>query len=444
MAKPVKIYLDTETSGLNEKHSQILEIAAIAVDDTGKEIDRFHRFVSLKKGLTPSPMAVAVNGINPYSEEYKKSAVTEHKMASDLAEFASKHSKDGVKPQFVAYNAQFDKKHVALALSRAGHKFSDVFNKSIKDPLKTAKLLTSSGALKTREKTDKRGSKYNSSTLGDVASAIGVGVADSDLHTAMGDVKTLSQIDPLIDSRVGAVMGISVASPQFNEGVEPGECIHVVTNSAGSGFKERHLLVLNNSEQDRKIIALDSNDIDLYGRYGDTSVRTFNYDTIVGELPVDSGKEKRLRDIADHEIDSISMSVSKLKDGQPIEPEFAPEVSDYEILSGVEERLSDKGASKSEIELVKGYLKYTLKLSDKDVAAILTKAEQIALSKGKPGWNEATHGHLRGPSDVSMEIDGKLVTVKFMPNGHYSMIFDGSRRSFRLDSRWKSILANRG
>lgn len=57
MSEPTLLWVDVETTGLNPKKGQILELAVVKTDTDLKEIKKFHSFVHYGNGVSPFDLA---------------------------------------------------------------------------------------------------------------------------------------------------------------------------------------------------------------------------------------------------------------------------------------------------------------------------------------------------------------------------------------------------
>ena len=186
--KGYRIVLDTETSGLMDKDHQIYTMAAIVIDQkTDKEVERLILNIRPKKNRFPSPYAILTNKLKIFTKKYNDSAITENQAINSLVKLSNKYviaeNNITIKPTLSAYNANFDKFFIEVGMSRAGFKFKDSFNKSVIDPLKTARSQIAKGLLTTA----KNSKGKMSAKLTDVAEAIGKPYTKSQAHNSIYD-----------------------------------------------------------------------------------------------------------------------------------------------------------------------------------------------------------------------------------------------------------------
>ena len=101
-----KIYFDTETTGLDCKNCQIIELAMIIVDDNG--IEEYDEFVKVDCQLPQK--IVEITGIT--DDVLEKEGISEQKVADDLKH----HLTEGT--LMIAHNTQFDLSFIYHLLKR--------------------------------------------------------------------------------------------------------------------------------------------------------------------------------------------------------------------------------------------------------------------------------------------------------------------------------------
>jgi DNA polymerase III epsilon subunit-like protein len=82
------VFFDLETSGLDYKKHEVIQIAARAVDENFRGVDRFAARVTFDKEKA-DPDALK---INHYTEEAWASALSPHQAAADFGAFLSRHA----------------------------------------------------------------------------------------------------------------------------------------------------------------------------------------------------------------------------------------------------------------------------------------------------------------------------------------------------------------
>lgn len=383
LKKGFRFFMDFETSGFKNKNHQILTGAIIVKNDlTGKTVHAEEFKVKLKKGVLPSVGAIKTNKLAPWSDKFNSEAITEYELIQKVSDLTARYTVTDeiagfIKPKFTAYNSDFDAYFAKIAFSRSGKRFEDHFNKSITDPLKTVRGLVKEGLIKTV-----KGSRGNSSKLTDVAKALKIEFKGGS-HTAMADTEVLAKVyEKAMEIKTGKnPYSETSSSPElFNEG----EIIRVKTNSTKSGVKDRHILVIKNAEEEGKIIALDLDDIRTNKGYSDSSVRQFNYHTIISEeMPSEEDTRelevyaREFRAEIEEKTKEITDSFTKTEDDQ----EFDSLVSDGEFIESVEEGIFCEEFTFDDIrDIMRANGK-----DEKDISAVMTKAHQLSIAKGRQG-----------------------------------------------------------
>jgi len=429
-----KIYFDTETTGFDEKKDQVLEYGIIVVDENDNVVEEVNKQIRLKPSVIPSPSALEVTKINPYSKEWASSAIPEAAAFEDLVKVANKYKKNGVKPHLVAYNVQFDKKFLDVALSRSFlGKFDDHFNKSVYDPLITARKLVKEGKIKTPKIKGAGGAYYNSSKQEHVAEALGVKYGGTGAHRAIDDVRVLVEVDKKLKKIAGVSTGDTMA-PNLSS-YSPGDVVKIVTDSRSSGIKERVVKIIANDPEDEKIVALDMDDIKAHkNQVKDSSVRTFNYGTILQEKEVMPAELSEIeshyssnKDRVEEFARSSSTKFSKIMRGK--DDDWHPLSKDPETIKGVRKRLSE--TKNITLELDATYKELLAKgIDPKSAKAIMTKAEEYDLSAGGKGWG--LMDRLRSSSKVQMSAmpfsKGEMI-IGMSPQGKYVVAFKTEDRN---------------
>lgn len=423
-----RIYIDVETTGLSKSDDQILELAAIAEDPSGRELERLHLKVKLKANIIPSPYALFKNNLNPYSDSWKKEAVTENEAAKAFAAFAERHKVGKINGYFTAYKAEFDGERIAVMFSRNGFQFFDYFNRSVYDPIITARQLIKAGKIKTKFNAYGNG---GSARLEDVADALQVS-RRGNFHRAMIDVEVMRDVTKdLFKLATGEDPSKIRCSP---ESYKPGDVVKVVTDSRQNGLKIRHLKILDNNPDVQKLIALDEDDLkkNSSDSMSPTAVRYFNYGTLIYQMDVDVQSRKFLEDTYYSNFDHIAGLVESGKQAY-VSPAlkddpWSPAVNNFELISKVEALLSKTTVEDKKAVYETLVRDISSKIDDPTaVALILSRAEELALAKGLPGWSKLfgrDKERLRVP-DYKITIAGKLVRIECHPRGEYHVSIEG-------------------
>jgi hypothetical protein len=424
--KGYRFWLDVETTGLSGRHDQILELAVIVDDPSGNVVETLDLKLKLKHGTVPGPMAAVINQINPYSKVWAREAMTERTAMKKLAKLCKKYTtKDGVKPSLAAYNADFDKMMAAIGLTRNGFKFKDHFNRSAFDPLKTARQLVASGKLITRTVTYGNGRTSSSSSLVDIAAALGERV-NGESHRAMADTDLMRRVaHKIFKMSTGYELdGLSADPTKY----KVGDVLKIVTDSKSSGAKVRHILILDNDTQNERIVALDEDDISKNKKFTDSAVRKFNYGTIVGEMDaraVDPGAREALLALAQSKAEQIAklteQAQAQLLPDEAEEFQFDVETENFELIERVQQKVSASADKSDAYDIIMKDLTDRLGGDPLSAKAILTKAENLAKSKGLKSWGLSAS--IEGIRLLQTKIETSELRVGLHPKGAYAVGF---------------------
>lgn len=442
MAKTEKfiIEFDTETTGLHNDSDQIIQAGFTVENSKGEVVEEREYFVKLKDGVIPSPYALTKNRLNPFSKEWAQNSITESQLVEEMAAVALKYNSAVIeakregkptpvigspefnqgKPVVSAYNAPFDKGFLAIAMARNGKRVSDYISKSWINPINTAKKLIAAGKLKTKETEYGKGS----AALTAVAEALDIKYDGTGAHTALSDAKVLAQVrKALFRQATGFNMNEVFADPAD---YEPGKVYHIISDSASSGVKTRHIHVLKNDPDKAQIIALDEDDIKKNGELRDSAIRTFNYDTIVGEKSVDNLSETSLNayiKTRKGEIDTwLQAAVVKFKKTGSNEV-FDEDTRNFDLISGISDRMVQ--ARDKREALTECYADLLAKFNGDKINAktVLTKAELLAQSRGFKGWSKEIYPEKTVPV-IMHDVGGNQLRVALHPSGFYKVGLD--------------------
>lgn len=279
--------------------SQILEYAVIVEDNAGNFVETCEIKVLLRSFINPSKEALAINKIDPYSYEWKNSAISEERAAEKLANLCEKYTVEGVRPVIAAYNATFDCNHIKMMFSRHGILFEECFNSAVIDPMKTAKDLVSSKLIitkvLTKEAKGRKPSSYSSAKLEDVSVALGVNTG-KDAHRALNDVETL-----ILTTRAMYKLLFSrqmfEPSLNFNK-FSFGKSATLIIESPSEGLKPRPVTVVKNDFDQKQITFVDLLDYEKIG-LSPSNLKTVSYSLIFDEIELDAENFEKLEHIFD-------------------------------------------------------------------------------------------------------------------------------------------------
>lgn len=417
--RPNKFYYDEETTGFSLNGDQILEFAVVVRSPDRKTLEVFERKVKLKDGIIPSPNALLVNNINPYSKEWNDEAITEHQLMLDIAALAERHTNEGGKPIPVAYNgSKFDLPRLEAAGKRTFVKVMERLNQSSRDPLLTVNRLIKSNVLKTKEYYDHRSGEVKSSKKQtDVAEALNVKYK-GEAHRSLADVWALVEIDEKLEDLIlEAHENKYIALP---DKYDEGQVVRVATDSKGSGRKERHLYVLHNDLEKETIWAVDEDDLKANKKLVNSSIRQFKYATIEKELRVSENEEKSLRDLVGlkkNEIKSL-LDAKIAKEYEDKESGWHRFCDDFNVIHSVRQRLiSANGAIAKEVFKIKSELEQS-GVDYQSIKEILNKANDLHLSQG----GKSLFRPIAKPCHKdNLMIDNASVTITTHPTGYYAV-----------------------
>lgn len=188
--KNIYFWADVETTGIKPTIHQILTLAFVAQDHTGKELARLDLKSLILEGRIVDQGALAVNKIDPYSEAWLKEALSYPELAKRVVKFVEDLRSPDCDNMFLAYKAGFDQGFISDLITEPV--FKSLFNLVV-DPYNMAKKLTKNGNLLTpmKKSTYAGGQDYPSCTLQDVATTTHTVCQEGEAHTAMPDVLTL-------------------------------------------------------------------------------------------------------------------------------------------------------------------------------------------------------------------------------------------------------------
>lgn len=136
-----RIWIDFETSGLDEKTCGLTQIAFIIEDDNGKVLDMGDFNIRPFEGADIQPTALKVTN-KTYDEvmSYEDEGVVLEMFLTILEKHIDKTNRDQ-NFTVAAYNAQFDIKFLAEWMSRHNKNFFHYFNYHSIDPLALLRIL---------------------------------------------------------------------------------------------------------------------------------------------------------------------------------------------------------------------------------------------------------------------------------------------------------------
>lgn len=421
-----KFFFDTETTGLSRLDDQILSAGFVVEDPYGNVVEEREVFIKLKHGILPSPTALAINKINPFSKKWKEKAVTENDFVKIFAEISQKYTtSDGVKPVMVNYNDPFDRNFVSVAVSRHGKRLVDYVSRAAVDPIKTVRNLIEKKILVTKMKKGRGNVEYMSASQTDVAEALGFNYEGEGAHSALSDARVMRQIyHKTFGMATGGLVPHEISTdPSL---FKKGEVYSVISNSSSSGIKYRHILILENDPVKARLIALDEADIRENKGLKESSVRAFNYDTIVGEAKLDDQSEVSLQAYYKTQTEQIVnwAAGAKKKFKTKAEDEvFDEDTRNFDLISGVSDRMIKAGDKKSELQKCLNELLEKFNGDKTNARTVLTKAEHYAVGRGFEGWSKKLFPD-RTITMLTHEDGDVTLRVSLHPSGKFKVGLD--------------------
>lgn len=177
----MKVFLDTETTGLSSQYCALLEIAALAVDDEDNIIEQFHEYINPGR-----PIPFEITRINHISDKDVANCATEKEVLNNLVEWMLGLGVDTV----IAHNASFDMRFLRDRSDICyvkGHPFHEV---KVIDTLPICRKLIKAGKIETLPLPDGSG-KAGGAKQEQIARALGI---EYFAHNALEDAYALSKI----------------------------------------------------------------------------------------------------------------------------------------------------------------------------------------------------------------------------------------------------------
>ena len=183
----MKAYLDTETTGLSTEYCSLLEIAAIACDDTGNVMSTFHEYINPGK-----PIPAKIVELTRITDDTVRFAKKEREVLQNLIEWIVGNGIDTL----IIHNASFDMRFLKDRSERCYITTNLFDNINVVDSMAVAKKLVTSGKIKTSKTATGRSSVKQES----LAKALGVEYGVGGAHSAIEDVLVLKQIYTIMEA----------------------------------------------------------------------------------------------------------------------------------------------------------------------------------------------------------------------------------------------------
>jgi len=140
--------IDTETGGLDASQHKLLEIGAFLFDENGKELDKFHAFLSIYEEPEKSCTVTALK-INNFLERAHHPDRSNTEIAKIFAAWSIKVCNE-YKPTLLGQNISFDKTFINTFMTTNGFPgWSDIFSYHMMDTCMLGRILSKCGLLKT-------------------------------------------------------------------------------------------------------------------------------------------------------------------------------------------------------------------------------------------------------------------------------------------------------
>lgn len=177
----MEIFLDTETTGLSSSYCSLLEIAALAVDNSGNVIEQFHEYIKPNK-----PIPIEITRINHITNKDVENCASEKEVLEHFVEWLIGIGADTI----IAHNANFDMRFLRDRSDMCyvkNHPFNDI---NVIDTLPIARKLVKAGKIETKPLADGSG-KAGGAKQEQIAEALGIKYF---AHNALEDAYALSKI----------------------------------------------------------------------------------------------------------------------------------------------------------------------------------------------------------------------------------------------------------
>jgi DNA polymerase III epsilon subunit-like protein len=402
--KTIKWFTDTETTGLLKELEQILTYSVV-LEEGDKTIDAYERSILLKDNVLPSPGALLVNKINPFSSAYKNKAELEYLAYSHLKNLFVQYKNAGYRVVMIAYNLEFDWIMYSDLFAKFGDKLDNYISVKF-DPLTTARQLVEQGKIITKEIQTTFSKTYKSAKLEDVYLGLGFEASGFKAHTALDDTLMLQMAAHGIYALAlgGKTLDSVSASP---DSYTVGQIVHIVTDDEKLGLTKKYLKVLLNDLENQRLLILD----DQATMAGDpvNAVRFAPYGEILDELDCPANQITRIEGYYQTNQQVITEAANALL----AKKEKKVTVLDFQKVIDLAEKMK---AAPNKKEAYKN-------LTEEEIE-LLPKAENYCFGKYNEGWSR----ELGGPNYLTKVHVIKLSTqlsVGCDPMGVYRLMQNG-------------------
>lgn len=172
------IFLDTETTGLSSEYDSLLEIAAIATDEEGNLIDKFHEYINPGRKI-PDKIVELTHITNGQVQHCRP----EWEVLETFSDWVIGLGGDTI----IAHNASFDMRFLrdrSKARFLSGQPFNTV---KVIDTMAMASNAIKKKLIETKKTPSGRYSRRQE----DLAEALGINYAEGGAHSAINDALVL-------------------------------------------------------------------------------------------------------------------------------------------------------------------------------------------------------------------------------------------------------------
>lgn len=402
--KTIKWFTDTETTGLLKELEQILTYSVV-LEEGDKTVEAYERSILLKDNVLPSPGALLVNKINPFSSAYKNQAELEYLAYLHLKNLFTQYKNAGYRVIMIAYNLEFDWIMYSDLFAKFGDKLDNYIAAKF-DPLTSAKHLVEQGKIITKEIQTTYSKSYKSAKLEDVCKGLGFDSSSFNAHSALDDTLMLQMVSHGVYALAlaGKTLDSMAASP--NE-YTVGQIVHIITDDENLGLTKKYLKVLVNDLEHNRLLVLD----DQATTAGPpvNAVRYAPYGEILDELEVPANQITRIEGYYQMHQQVITEAANALM----AKKEKKVTVLDFQKVIDLAEKMKSADNKKEAVKT----------LTEEEID-LLPKAENYCFGKYNEGWSR----ELGGPNYLTKVQVVKLSTqlsVGCDPFGLYRLMQNG-------------------
>lgn len=399
--KTIKWFTDTETTGLLKELEQILTYSVV-LEEGDKTVEAYERSILLKDDVLPSPGALLVNKINPFSSAYKNKAEQEFLAYTHLKSLFQSYKNAGYRVIMIAYNLEFDWIMYSNLFAKFGDKLDNYISVKF-DPLTSAKHLVEQGKIITKEIQTTFSKTYKSAKLEDVCKGLGFDSSSFNAHSALDDTLMLQMVAHGVYAMAlgGKTLDSVNASP---DSYTVGQVVHIITDDENLGLTKKYLKVLVNDLENQRLLVLDDQATMAGPPVG--AVRFAPYSEIMDELECPANQITRIEGYYQTNQQVITEAANALLSKK----EKKVAVLDFQKVIDLAEKMKAADSKKE-----------AFKQLTEDELELLDKAESYCFGKYNEGWSR----EIGGPNyltKVQMIKMSTQITVGCDPVGVYRVI----------------------